>query len=220
MKKTFKVKAVCLLAFAMLAAIFSSGCVKTGNPTIGEEDEPYVSVSENGTEDVKPNETTEPVNSSPIPSSTPPQSADGYEITDVGTPTEEDVSVSPIEENQIVSLARTLIGVEFVDGGDSPSEGFDNSGFIYYVLKSNGYVNCPRGINEQASMGDRIDSISDLKSGDLVFFSDSGEMVQFGGIYIGDGIMVSCRMPGELVREFDITSSYYSNSFFTGVRVL
>jgi cell wall-associated NlpC family hydrolase len=69
-------------------------------------------------------------------------------------------------------------------------------------------------------MGNPIDSISELISGDLVFFSDSGERAAFGGIYMGDGIMISCRMPGETVREFDITTPYYRESFFIGVRVL
>ncbi|MCL2638411.1 MAG: C40 family peptidase [Oscillospiraceae bacterium] len=128
--------------------------------------------------------------------------------------------VSPFEENQIVLTAQSLLGVEFNDGGSSPDEGFDNSGFIHYVLRQNGYVNSPRGLQEQAVMGNAVGSISELISGDLVFFSDNGERAAFGGIYIGDGLMISCRMPGEAVREVDITVKYYMDSFFTGVRVM
>jgi cell wall-associated NlpC family hydrolase len=130
------------------------------------------------------------------------------------------ISVMPFEENQIVLTAQSLLGTPFADGGSSPAEGFDNSGFIHYVLRQNGYVNCPRGLQEQAVMGNEIGSISELVSGDLVFFSDNGERATFGGIYIGDGIMISCRMPGEAVMEIDITVKYYLDSFFTGVRVL
>jgi hypothetical protein len=135
-------------------------------------------------------------------------------------PEEPEITLSPFEENLIVLTAQSLIGTQFRDGGGSPEEGFDNSGFIHYVLRENGYVNSPRGLQEQAVMGSRIESLVELRSGDLVFFSDNGERAQFGGIYIGDGIMISCRMPGEAVREIDITAKFYRENFFTAVRVL
>jgi cell wall-associated NlpC family hydrolase len=69
-------------------------------------------------------------------------------------------------------------------------------------------------------MGNKVYSIPDLKPGDLVFFSDSGDRAQYGGIYIGGGVMISCRMPGEVVREINITGAHYEKTFFTGVRVL
>ncbi|MDR2558666.1 MAG: C40 family peptidase [Oscillospiraceae bacterium] len=136
------------------------------------------------------------------------------------TETNGGVSVMPFEENQIVLTAQSLLGTPFADGGSTPDEGFDNSGFIHYVLRQNGYANSPRGLQEQAVMGNKIGSVSELMSGDLVFFSETGERATFGGIYIGDGIMISCRMPGETVREIDITAKYYLDSFYTGIRVL
>ena len=112
------------------------------------------------------------------------------------------------EAEGVVSLAKSLIGVEFVDGGDSPS-GFDNSGFIYYVLRENGYITCPRGVAARADMGTRLD-YDELKSGDLVFFyNNDGTAAGFGGIYIGGGRMIACLMPGTVVKEVDITTSYY-----------
>lgn len=142
------------------------------------------------------------------------------EPASAASPTEEEITVAPVEENLIVLTAQTLLGITFTEGGSSPSEGFDNSGLIYYVLRENGYVNCPRSLYEQTVMGNMIGSISELRSGDLVFFSESGEKAQFGGIYIGGGIMISCRMPGEKVMEFNITSNYYKQNFFKGIRVL
>ena len=133
---------------------------------------------------------------------------------------EYEITLSPFDENQIVLTARSLIGIKFKDGGSSPEDGFDNSGFIHYVLRENGYVNSPRGLQEQAVMGNKIRSLSDLRSGDLVFFSENGERATFGGIYIGGGIMICCRMPGEAVREIDITAKFYRENFFTAVRVL
>ena len=120
-------------------------------------------------------------------------------------------------ENGIVQTAEALIGIPFAENGTTPSEGFDNSGFIYYVLRENGFINCPRRTQEQASMGTNID-YDRLKSGDLAFFSTDGNgSLDFGGIYIGEGKMIYSPMPGQTVKVADITSDYWKNSFVTGV---
>lgn len=121
------------------------------------------------------------------------------------------------EANLIVQTAKALIGIPFAENGSTPADGFDNSGFIYYVLRQNGFVNCPRMTPDQAAMGAEI-GYSDLKSGDLAFFStgDSGNP-DFGGIYIGAGKIIFSPMPGQKVREADITTDYWRGSFVKGV---
>ncbi|MCL1823555.1 MAG: NlpC/P60 family protein [Oscillospiraceae bacterium] len=220
MKKKFKT-AFMIMLLTLAIAFILSGCAG-GTISVKESDEkpepkPPVSSGEkpdnsDNSKSAPPNTEKAPLQSVPPVSKTPAVS--GTETDNSETP------LNPAVENQIAQTAKSLIGLPFKDGGDSPSAGFDNSGFIYYVLRANGYVNCPRVLSEQANMGNKIDSVSELEAGDLVFFSENREKAQFGGIYIGDGIMISCRMPGENVREFDITSGYYKNSFFTGVRVL
>lgn len=117
---------------------------------------------------------------------------------------------------QIAALASSLVGVPFAENGSSPS-GFDNSGFIYYVLRENGYITCPRTTEAQSRMGVLTDRGS-LDPGDLVFFSNEGsDEADFGGIYIGGGKMIACLMPGTNVREVDITTDYYVSNFFAGI---
>lgn len=118
----------------------------------------------------------------------------------------------------VILLARSLIGTDFADGGESPQTGFDNSGFIYYVLRENGYITCPRGVSAQSEWGTEI-SYSELVPGDLVFFSEGGAVAEFGGIYSGDGVMVACLMPGTQVKEVNITTDYYRGHFFRGVAI-
>ena len=118
----------------------------------------------------------------------------------------------------IILLARSLIGTNFADGGESPQTGFDNSGFIYYVLRESGYITCPRGVSAQSEWGTEI-SYSELVPGDLVFFSEGGAVAEFGGIYSGDGIMIACLMPGTQVKEVNITTDYYRGHFFRGVAI-
>lgn len=119
--------------------------------------------------------------------------------------------------HSITATARSLIGIDFADGGASPESGFDNSGFIYYVLRENGYITCPRGVGAQSEMGAAL-SYEQLCPGDLAFFYDEQlKAVQFGGIYCGDGIMIACLMPGTKVKEVDISTNYYQQHFYRGV---
>ncbi|GAA2009587.1 NlpC/P60 family protein [Brevibacterium samyangense] len=66
----------------------------------------------------------------------------------------------------IVSTARSYIGVPYVWGGTSPS-GWDCSGFVAHVLGKHG-IDMPRNSAAQASAGYRI-SESEAKPGDLVY---------------------------------------------------
>lgn len=117
----------------------------------------------------------------------------------------------------VISTARSLIGIDFTDGGDSPDAGFDNSGFIYYVLRENGYITCPRGVAAQSEMGTAVE-FDKLQAGDLAFFyNDDMATVGFGGIYCGGGNMIACLMPGTTVREINIDSDYYRSHFCRGV---
>ena len=182
------------MALAMLTAFIACKSVEGGGPSESENSDVPLS-----TPDAAESTTT---------SNTPLT----YEVTT--TESHDD----PINtENGIVQTAEALIGIPFAENGTTPSEGFDNSGFIYYVLRENGFINCPRRTQEQAAMGTNID-YDHLKSGDLAFFSSDGSgSLDFGGIYIGEGQMIYSPMPGQTVKVADITSDYWKNSFVTGV---
>lgn len=166
-----------------------------------------------------PSESSAPsqdITASDIPTSDAPQT--DLITTDTMHTEETTTSPDPVNtENSIVQTAEALIGIPFAENGTTPADGFDNSGFIYYVLRENGFINCPRLTSDQAKMGTHID-YDELKSGDLAFFSlnDSGNP-DFGGIYIGDGQMIYSPMPGQTVKIADITSDYWKNSFVVGV---
>lgn len=136
------------------------------------------------------------------------------------TPSEIPNTDSSSKENKgIVDTVEALIGIPFETGGSSPETGFDNSGLIYYVLRENGYINCPRSTYEQKTMGTNIE-YNEINPGDLVFFKgeDNGsEEIGFGGIYVGDGKMIYSPFPGEKVKFADITSGYWKEHFSTAV---
>lgn len=90
---------------------------------------------------------------------------------------------------QLLDYALTFQGVPYVWGGVSPN-GFDCSGFVYYVF--NNGINCPlaRASTEQYKISVKIDE-SDREPGDLIFFKDlsSGKIDHVGiyyGLYIGN----------------------------------
>lgn len=121
--------------------------------------------------------------------------------------------------DSVIATANSLIGTPFVLGGQSP-KGFDSSGFIYYVLRENGFQDCPRYISGQAEMGRQL-AYDELKEGDLVlFYNDHSATPEFGGIYIGNGEMIAALTPSNRehgVMKADITSLYYQKRFYCGV---
>jgi len=126
----------------------------------------------------------------------------------------------PAGDIGIAQLAQALIGIPFLAGGDTPDDGFDNSGFIYYVLNQNG-ISCPRRTRGQVSLGEHVTDYAELIPGDLVFFSsnpESGE-AEFGGIYIGGGKMIYCSSGAGSVQESSITQAWYREAFVFGVSI-
>ena len=84
----------------------------------------------------------------------------------------------------IIRAAYSCIGVPYVFGGTSRG-GFDCSGFTQYAYRRAG-LELPRMADEQYYAGRRISS-SNLRAGDLVFFSTYEAGASHVGIYIGDG---------------------------------
>lgn len=169
-------------------------------------------------------------NSTPDTTSTTPQSTDSEPssqqttVSDIISLPESSDNSSTINDlrTQIVSTAEALVGVDYVSGMATPEQGFDNSGLIYYVLRENGFINCPRGTAAQKEMGTTV-PLSEIEPGDILFFTDkdseTGEMIDFAGIYTGNGQLIYSPYPGEKVKFADLNSSYWQNCFSRAVRV-
>lgn len=219
MKK--KLTVVAFTAIAVCALFASCSSVKEEKPqnpdlsgTLNITDDNTASSSDMG-DDTTTQESTDASSEALTSEKTEPSVND-----ETTTPSELQVPPSGEidRENTIVQTAEALVGIPFTENGSTPADGFDNSGFIYYVLRENGFINCPRLIRDQSVMGENI-GYSELKSGDLAFFTNGGGTADFGGIYIGNGIMIFSPMPGQNVREADITTAYWRDCFVTGVRL-
>ena len=179
-----------------------------------------VIISAGGSEGESSGETSQTTTSATRATTTvPPRTETTTTINTTATSAVTEVSYDEDTAEQIIATALSLVGTEFCDGGDSPDTGFDNSGFIYYVLRDNGYITCPRGVTAQAEMGSKL-TYEELKKGDLVFFStEDFSSVGYGGIYCGNGRMIACLMPGTQVKEINIESEYYQTYFSHGVSI-
>ena len=123
--------------------------------------------------------------------------------------------------SKVISYAKTLLGKPYVWGAQGPN-GFDCSGFTYYVFKNAAGISLPRTSSEQSKFGKAV-SKSNLKPGDLVFFDTVGSnngVVTHCGIYIGDGQLIHAASGQGKVTINNMNSSYYVNAYVNARRVL
>jgi len=109
------------------------------------------------------------------------------------TPSRSRIPESSTASSREASLLRTAdsyTGVKYVWGGNSPSEGFDCSGFTKYVFARHG-ITLPRTSREQARTGTPVAAdFRALRPGDLMFFAEPGQSISHVAIYAGNGRIV------------------------------
>ena len=87
----------------------------------------------------------------------------------------------------VVAYAKQFVGNPYVYGGTSLTKGADCSGFVMRVYEKFG-ISTSRISRDQANDGTEI-PISQIKPGDLVFYSSGGD-INHVAIYIGDGQII------------------------------
>ncbi|HUW88221.1 MAG TPA: NlpC/P60 family protein [Candidatus Paceibacterota bacterium] len=108
----------------------------------------------------------------------------------------------------VVNTALRFEGTPYVWGGSTP-RGFDCSGFVQYVYAQLG-ITVPRTSQVQAVGGTPVASLSNARSGDLIFFAGSdGTAGAPGhvGIYVGNGEMIDAPYTGTSVQVHSVSSA-------------
>ncbi len=119
--------------------------------------------------------------------------------------------------SEILAEAQKYLGTPYIYGGASP-KGFDCSGFVYYVLKQLGYAPY-RTPADQIKHGSAV-AKADLKTGDLVFFSSTGgRSITHVGIYSGEGQFIHAPNSRSVVSYSDLTTGYWSNTYYAARRL-
>jgi cell wall-associated NlpC family hydrolase len=116
--------------------------------------------------------------------------------------------------SQVIAVAMQYLGVPYVWGGASPSQGFDCSGLTTYAFAQIG-VSLPHHAASQYNYGTPV-SREDLQPADLVFFNGLGHM----GMYIGGGQFIHAPHTGDVVKISSIYDSWYASTWVGARRIL
>lgn len=90
--------------------------------------------------------------------------------------------------DEIVRVAKQFINSPYLWGGRSPY-GIDCSGLSQVVYKIIG-LNIPRDAGQQVKIGETVDFINMVQSGDLAFFDNDEEIITHVGIILENGKII------------------------------
>lgn len=114
--------------------------------------------------------------------------------------------------HEIVSTAKSFIGVPYRWGGASPEYGFDCSGLSMAVYHLNG-LNLPRSSKEQWEIGSPVNR-SQLSKGDLLFFATSGGgKISHVGIYTGGDKFIHASGANKRIRVESLSNKYFRRRY-------
>ncbi|NCB09907.1 MAG: NlpC/P60 family protein [Bacteroidia bacterium] len=121
--------------------------------------------------------------------------------------------------DQIIKTAEKYIGTPHCMGGTT-RKCMDCSGLTYVSFREN-KIEIPRRSQDQARYGRIIFDKTDLKKGDLVFFTQSYQTPDFithVGIYTGNGRFIHASTSGGVIIT-PLENSWWSQRFVFGTRV-
>jgi hypothetical protein len=119
----------------------------------------------------------------------------------------------------IIEEAKKYLGVPYVWGGDSPSEGFDCSGYVQWVTNEATGVFLPRTAKEQyAYLNQKNKDLKKIKMGDIVFFNTNGKGVSHVGIALdNDKFIHSPNKKGKI--RIDQFNGYWDKKFISSAKI-
>ena len=123
-------------------------------------------------------------------------------------------------QDEIVNYAKQFVGVPYKWAGNTPSTGFDCSGYTTYVFNQKFGFNLPRTSGGQYGVGTAV-SKANLQKGDLVFFSYTAgsKNVEHVGIYTGNGNFISATNSKGIAIENLNTNPYWAPRYIGAKRV-
>ena len=118
---------------------------------------------------------------------------------------------------QVIKIARSMLGTPYRYGGRSPKTGFDCSGLVYFSFLQIG-ITLPRTSQGQFSSSTPIAKTA-IQRGDLLFFRINRRKISHVGIYLGNNRFVHSPSPGKKVSIAKLDSPYWRKRFARGGRI-
>jgi cell wall-associated NlpC family hydrolase len=114
--------------------------------------------------------------------------------------------------SNVTSYAKSLIGVPYHYGGDSPRTGFDCSGFVRHVFYHSLGVSLPHNARDISRAGKPVRT-ADLRPGDLVFYDTLSRAYSHVGIYLGSERFIHAPSSGKRVEIVDMGMDYWRKRY-------
>jgi NlpC/P60 family protein len=130
--------------------------------------------------------------------------------TDIAPPAPGDFQSPPATlADSVIATAAEAMGRPYEFGGTGANgEGFDCSGLIQYAYGKHG-IALPRRSTDQAREGTKVDrNLAQLKSGDLLTFSNRGGPVTHVGLYVGKSRFIHSATRGVQVSTLSAEDPY------------
>ncbi|MFM9836217.1 MAG: C40 family peptidase [Methylophilaceae bacterium] len=144
------------------------------------------------------------------------ENASGDQIMLLDAPSSDEqspqVSDWQAKTQEILINAMSLTGIKYKYGGNSPSTGFDCSGFVRYVFSQAVNLALPPTARAISQIGKTVRK-DELQPGDLVFFNTLKSAFSHVGIYIGDNKFIHAPRKGAAVRVENMHTSYWESRF-------
>ena len=135
------------------------------------------------------------------------------------------ISEASSYRSEVIEFAKTYLGTAYKYASLDPSQGFDCSGFVYYVF-NHFNINLPRSSRQYKLLGD-AKSPDEFKVGDVLVFYGFADSVQIGHVGIiceADGMKSkfihssSGKANGITISE--LGSEAYTRRFYKCIDVL
>ena len=133
--------------------------------------------------------------------------------------------VSPRVEStlhKVVHRLKQQLGKPYIWGGQTPSQGFDCSGLIYYVYNQLLSRKLPRTANGMfQDRGLKHVPKEALRRGDLLFFQiKSRDKADHVGVYLGEGQFIEAPRTGLNIRISQLDNDYWQDHYLGAKRVI
>ena len=119
---------------------------------------------------------------------------------------------------QVINIAKSMLGVHYHYGGNTPKMGFDCSGLVYFSYLQVG-ITLPRTSGGQYKASKPISKKS-IRRGDLLFFRINRRQISHVGIYLGNNRFVHAPSSGKKVSIGELDSPYWRKRFVRGGRFI
>ena len=121
----------------------------------------------------------------------------------------------------IASTAKNQVGKEYVLNASGPDE-FDCSGLVYYVLNECGIAVDRKDCAGYAQNADwsKIESLGDVKAGDILFFCGEDGKIRHAGIAVSSKNMIDASSSHRQVAERGFQTRYWKEHFAFARRVV